>query len=514
MNFVQRLRFLLGSNFKIVSSAVPSWRENRVVEPETNFVKLVKNGWRRNELIYACVSKKCNTASQAALRVYSKRGDKKLEDHRLRQLIQSPNPRMSEFDLWYSVLLFHDFAGVAYYEKVRSRAGQTVQLWPMRPDWVKPMETSGGMLQSYQYSPPGIEPLPMPAEDVLCFPLFDPLNQYQGYPPVAVAAGSGDLDNHVTDYLRLLFQEGGVPPGILKTSKNITEAIAERARAVWKQFYGGYQKWTEPAVLGNDMEYQQTGLGVKEMGIELLDRRAEVRICMALNVPPTAVHTMIGLERSTMANAQEFQQNWWHNDLIPLYKNLNDTLSNQLAPEFGEDIYTAWDFSDVPALRAETEGIKQNALEAFRSGAITRNEYNELAGLESLGPRGDVYLVSASMVEVPAGALVYKPPKLEEESVEEEGQEEEEPETDEEEANTTEEEEETEKSLSLNPRSTKANAPPDDEQRLEMERRITASMTEFFQGQLSRIGAEVEKTYGDRRNGKEHTHHHQPEASA
>lgn len=494
MNFIQRLNYVLfGTEIKQVTDSVPSWREGKAVAPSTSFPKLVKYGWRRNELIYACVSKKCNTSSQTTLRVYNKRTDKELEDHRLRSLIQRPNPRMSEFDLWYSLFLYHDFAGIAYYEKVKSRAGQTVQLWPMRPDWVRPQEAKSGMVKIYEYGPPGIEPIPMKAEDVLVFPLFDPLNEYGGYPPVAVASRTGDLDNAVTDYLRLLFQEGGVPPGILKTTKNINETIAQRAREIWKQYYGGYQKWTEPAVLGNDMSYEQTGLGVDKMGLELLDERAEVRICMVLHVPPTVIHSAIGMKRATLNNAESFQRDWWTDDLIPMYKNLNDTLRNQLLPEYGDDIYTEWDFDEVPAIRREKDEDRKQALEEFRGGAITRNQYNERVGLPDLGPRGEVYLMSAAMIEVPAGALIYTPPEEEENPPEEE-------ENPEEEETETEEEP---KALT-GPDSLKELAPDDDERR-EMEDKIRDSMDEFFSSQLNRIKESVEEQYGDRSNGK-HEH--------
>ena len=488
MNFFQKVRLLFGTDFKIVSSAIPSWREGKAVAPETNFTSLVKHGWRKNELIYACVSTKCNTASQTTLRVYNQRTDAEIEEHPLRALLQRPNPRMSEFDFWYSVFLYQDFAGIAYYEKVRSRSGRTVQLWPMRPDWVRPQETSRGLVKFYEYGIPGIDPVHLPAEDVLSFSLFDPLNQYMGYPPVAVAARSGDLDNAVTDYLRLLFQEGGVPPDILKTTKNINEAIAQRAREIWKQYYGGYQKWTEPAVLGNDMEYQQTGLGVAEMGLEQLDRRDEVRICQVLHVPPTVVHTLVGMERSILDNAQSFELSWWMDDLFPMYKNLNDSITNQLLPEYGDDSYSKWDFSEVPAIRAQIEATRKNRLEEFRMGAITRNQFNEAAGLPTLGPRGDVYLLSAAMIEVPAGMLLPRPEPVEEEP-------EEEPEEE-----IQEEEEDTEKSLS--PAGSKAADPDDIEQRTQSEEEIKEGMTEFLADELERIEKAVAETYGDRSNGK------------
>jgi len=207
-----------------------------------------------------------------------------------------------------------------------------------------------------------------------------------------------------------------------------------------------------------------------------------------LHVPPTVVHTLVGMERSILDNAQSFELSWWMDDLMPMYKNQNDSIMNQLVPEYGEDIYTKWDFSEVPAIRHQIEEVRKARLEEFRMGAITRNQFNEAAGLPTLGPRGDVYLLSAAMIEVPAGMLLPRPEPVEEEP-------EEEPEEE-----IPEEEEETEKSLS--PAKSKVADPDDIEQRTRSEEEIKEGMTVFLVDELERIEKAVAETYGDRSNGK------------
>lgn len=448
---------------KKASEMIPAWRDNKPIEPETNYMALVKNGWRKNELIYACSSRKANTASQVDLDVVRKRDGEELKDHPLAKLLDNPNPRMSQFDFIASISIFHDFAGVAYYEKVRSQSGKLVQLWPMRPDWVKPIASSKTFVSGYTYGPPGLDPVVLPAQDVLCIPIWDPINQYQGYPPVAVAARTGDLDNAVTDYLRMLFQEGGVPPGLLKTKQAIDAAIAEMMRDEWVSHYGGAQNWKAPAVLGYDMEYQQTGLGIEQMGLEILDERNEVRICMVMRVPPTVISTMVGLKRAIMRNAETYEFTWWVNDIMPMYKAWSDNFNNQLAPEFGDDVKIQWDFREVPALAGMYEKQNKEALDAFKSAAITRNQYNARVGLPDLGSRGDTYLVPLTSVEVPAGALTMDSiPRKQGKSIEGKVEDE---------------------------------NPSDDPKRLTAERKVTKELTAFFEGELGRIEKSVKENH-------------------
>lgn len=461
-----------------VSEILPAWKENKPQEPSTNFANLVKNGWRKNELIYTCSSKKANTASQVGVKVIRKRDGKTLPTHPLKLLLENPNPRMSEFDFVSSIFIFQDFGGIAYYEKIRSRAGKVVQLWPMRPDWVKPLASSDKFIAGYEYGPPGGDKYIIDVDDVLSFPLWDPINFYSGYPPVAVAARTGDLDNALTDYIRLLFQEGGVPPGLLKTKQAIDEAIGDRMRQKWRERYGGYRNWLDPAVLGYDLEYQQVGIGVEQMGLEILDKRNETRICMVMKVPPTVISSLVGLERAILSNAQEFQRDWWVNDLIPMYKNLNDNFRNQLIPDFGDDIDMMWDFAEVPALSSMLKEKKDAALEQWKSSAITRNQYNEAVGLPSLGPRGEVFLMTVGQVEVPTAK-----PKLERAPVV----------TDPNAADDDEEDVEDDPKNILPSADLKALKAPNDEERLKMEKRVKSRLEKYFAGQLERIEGGMER---------------------
>lgn len=458
--------------------------------PETQFEPLVKAGWRRNELIYACVSKKANTTAQVALRIYDK-NDVEIENHPLRRLISRPNPHMTESDFWASIIILQDFAGNAYFEKVRSRAGRTVELWPMRPDWVRATIDHGtNMINGYIYTIPGLSPVPYSVEDVVSFKLYDPLNAYYGYPPVAVAARIGDLDNSTTDYVRQIFEKGGVPPGILTTTQPINDTIAERIRAMYRQQYGGYQSWDAPMVLGYDTKYQETGLGIEKMGIDILNRRAEVRICLALRVPAVIVGAEIGLERASLSNVREYQRDWWDNDLFPIYKSYADAVREQLAPEFGEGFDIAWDFDEVPALQEDRDKRRQQALEAFRAGAITRNQFNIEWGIAELGPRGDVYVMSGMMIEVPSTMSLND--LLEEDESEEEVDDV----SDDEEDMPMMDDEDMEPDKSVK----SVNFPPIQEQeRSRFEKQISRSLSLYLKGQLKRLASEIQEHVDQRR---------------
>jgi HK97 family phage portal protein len=405
MKLLQRLRLayeVARGNTKAVANLTSTYKEGQAQYPEISFENNVRHGWRKNELIFACINKTANTASQVQLMVHDKE-ENRIDGHPLIDLVRKPNPDMDEFDFWASVVLYQKLGGRAAYEIEYTRGGQPIHLWPLQPDRLSPIIV-GGHTVAYEYKKANGLPATLAAEDVLDFKLYDPLNRFHSWAPVSVAARVGDVDNSMTDFLKVFMEKGGVPAGLIKTTQKFKdEEEPERLRRAWEKRYGGYQNWTSPAILDQDAEYQKTGLSFVEMGFDTLDARSEARICAVLDVPPIIIGAKVGLDRATYSNYGQARKAWWEDTLIPLYKNFGDTLNNQLLPKYvpttGER--AAWDFENVPALREETMAIHTRALESLKSGGITLNEYRILIGEDDLGAAGDIFYQPMGMTPVP-----------------------------------------------------------------------------------------------------------------
>jgi len=405
MNIFDRLRLgldiLLRGEKVLQATRVKGWDEGKPSYPEVDFKTMATQGYRKNELIFACVAKTANSASQIALKVYDKRTDQELPDHPLRQLIQAPNSEMAEYDFWSANVIYEDLAGTAYWEKERSAAGRVVGLWPLRPDWVRPVKSSSEFISYYEYEIAGTNrKIPIAKEDVLTFKNFDPLNMYQGWPPAAVAARVGDVDNSTTDFIKMFWERGGMPMGILTTKQHLQDAAIKGIRRRWKTRYGGSDKWLAPAVLDADATYQKTGSTFNEMGFEVLDERNEARICMVMDVPPILVGAAVGLKRSTYSNYAEARKAWWQDTLSAMFQHYDDTINARLVPDFGDNIYVKWDFSKVAAYQEEAEKLWLRYQAALTGGGITVNEFREGVNLPRLR-NGDVLIRTLNQFDVP-----------------------------------------------------------------------------------------------------------------
>ncbi len=155
MSIIQRVRFAISLllSRKAAFELLRTWESERAVYPSAGFENQVVGGYRRNELIYACLTLKADSAAQARLRLYDRRGEEDA-DHAAMHLLRNPNPFMTEFDMLALIMLHLDLAGRSYWEKVRSRAGRVVELWPLRPDWVRVIPAGTVGVRGYEYHVP------------------------------------------------------------------------------------------------------------------------------------------------------------------------------------------------------------------------------------------------------------------------------------------------------------------------------------------------------------------------
>lgn len=404
MGFISTALSVFRGGIKQVSATmIPQWWTTPSYNP-TNFRANYEHRYRRNELIYACIEKTVKSVSQIDMKVKNARTNVWQTQHPLELLFNRPNLFMSEYDLWETVLTLQLLAGRAVLEKERNNAGQVIGLWPLRPDWLTPVASPTTMITGFNYGEPGSEKKAfIPYKDVIDLPLSDPISPilpFQPIAPASIAARVSDTDSQITDFVKLFFEKGGVPPGLLKTKQKLLESQVTILRRRWRERYGGIQNWLEPAVLDSDAEYQRIAMTFEEMGFEFLDRRNEARICMIFDIPPIIVGAFVGVEHSTYDNYLTARKAWWQDSLLPRFIQIRERLRIHLVPEFGNDIDIEWDLSGVHALQDDIDLKYRRAKDALTGGGITVNEYRLEIG-KSPVPAGNIFLRPLNYLEVP-----------------------------------------------------------------------------------------------------------------
>ena len=353
------------------------------IYPDHKFIAYVNEGYARNELVYACLNELATSAPEAPYKIYKKsaKGLQEMKNHPIRQLVTNPNPHMSEFEYWEIIILHMYIAGNSFVEKVRSRSGKVVELWPLRPDRIK-IYTDGRLVTHYGYTTEQGKEYTIPKEDMIHFKFSNPADNYFGLPPMKAAVRAIASDNEATDYVTAMLQNSAVPPAIITVSERVEEATANRLAAKWKQKYGGKRRG-EPVILQAGMDVKTLSNTMRDMEFPDIRTISESRICAVFGVPPILVGANVGLQRSTFSNYGEARKSFWQETVAPLHRRLSDRLTKELAEDFNsENIEGRFDTSRVSALQEVRDAKWDRAIQAYQAGLIKLNEARLEADLD------------------------------------------------------------------------------------------------------------------------------------
>lgn len=355
-----------------------------------------------NELVFACIAIKATAARDPRLTVQQavRKGDKliyeELPGHPFRQLIMRPNSRMTEGDLTRAAIVSWDISNPRrFYCEREYKNSLLVGLHPLNPACMQPKYSRDRReLIGYTWAD-GNDRKDYALDELLIRSApawYDP-------PPLVAALGATESDSSQTDYVRAFFENGGIPPGILKYNMPLNETQRDEVRDKWRSRYGNrFGREHDVGVLDINAEWQETGATLDKLASQTLRSVAESRICMVFGVPPLIVYAYVGLLRATYSNLRDAWGGFWDATMSPAFKELRDFWTWSLLTEFederdirSETIKLAYDMSTVAALQEDVDGIQTRARANFQANGISRNEFRAAIGYPARPGDDDVF---------------------------------------------------------------------------------------------------------------------------
>lgn len=366
------------SDEQILARLMPMWQSARPLPQPHDYRAFAQDGFRRNAVIFSCITEISTSAAEPPLQALRMRGEEAVllpATDPLSMLMARPNPEQSRYELLSTLATHLHVAGNGYLHKVRARNSKPAQLWLLRPDRTEIKPGRNGLVEAYAYSVGGAATM-IPAEDVVHFTMHpDPLDDYYGLSPIAILARFGDLDNSATDFLRAFFLNAGIPGGLLTfKSGRVGKDERERVRQSWKDQFSTSKGWHDVGVMDADVSYQELGSVPKKLDLSTIWGVTESRICSVMGVPAVLVGVWIGLQNSTFANYETAQKSLWQETLSPFYVRLADKLTMGVASEFGADRLIRFDLSKVQALQEARVVREARAQKNWENGLLTMNE--------------------------------------------------------------------------------------------------------------------------------------------
>lgn len=402
------VKALIPSRGTSVGASIPTWEQGAPQTQKESYYRFALEGYSRNELVYAAIEELATSAAEPRFAAYvnGTPDPKRIDTSPALDLLNRPNAYLDRYALIAGVIMHRAVAGNAYLEKVRSRAGKVVELWPLRPDrvFIVPGSDNSRYIDGYDYRLPD-RSWRIPAEDVIHIKTRNPLDDYYGLPPLAVVASRVDLDAWMREFAASFFRNAGVPAGLLQIMHKVERSEREMIMNRYRSDYGGSGGWHKLMVLDGDGKepaatYTPMGMPLGERGLVMPDlvEINEARVVAPFGVPLQLIGTRLGMQ-TKYSNWKEARESFWQETLMPLYAEIASRISAGLVDEFDGFDFLEFDLSKVQAL-AEDEDKKHTRVRAdFAAGLLTREEGRVALGHEAEPDQSHHWLYQAGLVE-------------------------------------------------------------------------------------------------------------------
>jgi HK97 family phage portal protein len=355
------------------------------------------NSALQHSAVWACVDLRGKAVAQMPLLAYRRRpdgGKDRAADHYSYRLLRwRANPFLTAFRWKRLMQNWLDLYGNAYAELEVNGRGQTLAIWPWRPDRVRVEVDVETQAPRYYYRlKSGVE-IQRPWWLMIHLRGLS-TDGIMGVSPVAAHRQRIGLGLAMVDHSAMFFRNGARPLGVLKHPGKV--ANVERLRESWQAAHGGLENAHRVAILEEAMDYKEIGLSMVDSQFLEQMQYGVSDIARIFGVQP---HKIGDLTRSTNNNIEHQGLEWLQDSLGPELVNWEQELTNSL-------------FSDDEARQIEIEFLVNSIL---RADSKARGELyakgrqwgwlsaNDVRRLENMNPieGGDEYLSPMNML--PAG---------------------------------------------------------------------------------------------------------------
>lgn len=330
----------------------------RPVWTPRDYDRLAREAYEQNAVAFRCVRMIAEAAASVPWLLYE--GGREHDRHPLLSLLARPNPMEGGADLmeaWYGYL---QVAGNAYLEAVQV-GGEVRELYALRPDRMKVVPGVRGWPEAYEYAVNGRTLVfrEEPDRPILHMKAFHPTDDHYGLSPLEAAARAVDIHNAAGAWNKALLDNAARPSGALvykgqDGAGTLTEDQFDRLKRELEENYSGSANAGRPLLLEGGLDWQQMGLGPRDLDFNEAKNAAARDIALAFGVPPM----LLGIPGdNTFSNYREANLVFWRQTVVPLVRKTATALTRWLGPRFGQDLILGVNLDGVPALGAERDGL-------------------------------------------------------------------------------------------------------------------------------------------------------------
>lgn len=206
-----------------------------------------------------------------------------------------------------------------------------LEMWPVRPDKIKPVPNPETFISGYIYTGPEGEKIPLELHEVICIKMPNPLDPYRGMGPVQSLLVDIDSSRYSAEWNRNFFLNSAEPGGIIEIPGPLSDPDFKRLRMRWNEQHMGvaaahrvaileHGKWVDRKFTMKDMQFAE----LRNVPRELIREAFGFQKIMLGNVDD--------VNRASAATGKSIFADW---QLVPRLKRTRETLNHRYLPLFG-----------------------------------------------------------------------------------------------------------------------------------------------------------------------------------
>jgi len=248
---------------------------------------------------------------------------------------RKPNDFFSTKRLVATVQQHVDLAGIGFLVVARDgRFNLPIELWPARPDRIKPVPDPETFIAGYVYTSPDGEQVPLEVEDVLPIIMPDPADIYGGMSAVPSLMTDLGVIGESAAWSLNFFRNGAAPGGVIQTPNELDDGQFRTFVERWREQHQGVSNAHRVALLENGMQWVDHHQTMRDMQFTELRTVSSAMIQEAYRVHDH----MLGKSKDVnRANADAAGDDFARYLTVPRVDRWQELLQDRLLPLFGKN---------------------------------------------------------------------------------------------------------------------------------------------------------------------------------
>lgn len=257
---------------------------------------------------------------------------KEVFQHAALDLWNKPNPFMTRQEFVEAFMQHVDLTGESEWVVGRANGFDIpLELWPIRPDRMKPVPHPTEFLSGWIYLGPDGEKVPLSLDQVIQIRMPNPDDPYRGLGPVQSLLADLDSAVYSAQWNANFFKNSAEPGGIIEVEKRLSDPEFDEMRNRWNEQHRGVGNAHRVAILEHG-KWVSTSFSMRDMQFVQLREVSRNTIMEGFGISKP----MLGIsEDVNRAAADAGLVQFARHLTVPRLDRIKGALNNDLLPMFG-----------------------------------------------------------------------------------------------------------------------------------------------------------------------------------